>query len=298
MPSLPIPRSCSSTALHSALHHFSEDSSAPRRRPQQYGSPSQRRRGAQGVRAPTVPWSPGPRPRQRRRVQRPPVQGPTSGACPAPAVRSARPVSSVWCPTSGVRMAGGLTAEPSLSPSAVGAAHRNTVRRPQRRRGARMSGCPPCLVRRPVRVFRQRLRFPRLPRPVSAHPVSGVRCVYPASARPVSGVRLSSVRCPPVQCPVRASGICASGSVSTFSVPVSSWSAAVGRRPHGWDGPGVGVVTCRLNDWLVICPSRSLVLGAGTGPASQRRRRLGLSRRQGKGKWLAVGRSTGGGRPG
>jgi hypothetical protein len=87
---------------------------------------------------------------------------------------------------------------------------------------------PPCL-----RLPRQRLRVQRLPRPVSAHPVSGVRCVCPASARPVS-----SVRCPPVQCPVRASGICASASVSTFSAPVSSWSAAAGRRPHGWGGPG------------------------------------------------------------
>jgi hypothetical protein len=64
----------------------SEDSSAPRRRmrrPQQHGSPSQRRRGAQGVRTPTVPWSPCPRPR-------------SASACPA----STRPASDVRCRSS------------------------------------------------------------------------------------------------------------------------------------------------------------------------------------------------------
>jgi hypothetical protein len=232
------------------------------------------------------------------RVRRPvPVQRPPSG----PPVR---------CPVSGVRrpVFGWQVASPPSRHCRRARWVRPTATRFGVPSGVVVPGCPDAhralfaaLSASSVSVCVSRVCPVRCP-PIQC-PASGayiqrplVRC--PVSACPVSGVRLSSVRCPPVQCPVRASGICASGSVSTFSVPVSSWSAAVGRRPHGWDGPGVGVVTCRLNDWLVICPSRSLVLGAGTGPASQRRRRLGLSRRQGKGKWLAVGRSTGGGRPG
>jgi hypothetical protein len=59
----------------------------------------------QDIWMPTVPWSPCPRPH----VQRPPVQCPASGTCPASArLVSARPVSSARCPcpvrASGIRV--------------------------------------------------------------------------------------------------------------------------------------------------------------------------------------------------
>ena len=73
-------------------------------RPQHHGSLSQGRRGAQGVRThPPCRGHPVRVLRQRRRVQRPPVQC----RCPVPVQRPPsgppRPVSSAWCPTSGVR---------------------------------------------------------------------------------------------------------------------------------------------------------------------------------------------------
>jgi hypothetical protein len=92
-----------------------------------------------------------------------------------------------------------------------------------RRRGARMSGCPPCLWS---------------PCP---HPPSASAC--PVPARPVSGVRgrvrRPSVRCPPVRCPMpgvrvlrRVSIVRCERPASVLSAPVSSWSARVRRRPH------------------------------------------------------------------
>jgi hypothetical protein len=76
-----------------------------RRCPQQHGSPSQRCRGAQDVRMPTVPWSPCPRPPSAS--ARPASARPVSDVryCPASARPvSARLVSDVRCPVPGVRV--------------------------------------------------------------------------------------------------------------------------------------------------------------------------------------------------
>jgi hypothetical protein len=62
-----------------------------------------RGRGAQGVRTPTVPWSPCPRPPSASACPASTRPVSASGACPASAVRSARPVSSVRCLVSDVR---------------------------------------------------------------------------------------------------------------------------------------------------------------------------------------------------
>jgi hypothetical protein len=80
-------------------------------RPQQHGSPSERRRRARMSGCPQWPWSPCPHPR----VQRPPVRCPVPGvrACGVHASAVQRPSVDVRCPT--------LVSARSASTSAVSA---------------------------------------------------------------------------------------------------------------------------------------------------------------------------------
>jgi hypothetical protein len=115
-------------------------------------------------------------------------------------------------------------------PSAAGAVHRSTVRRPSGQSGGRggpecLSGCLPCFGRLSAYSV------------ASTRPVSGVRCDRPVSAmrRPRSVV----------QCPVWTSGVprqCprVPASASAVSAPVTSWSASVRRAATRSEGPGAG----------------------------------------------------------
>ena len=148
-------------------------------------------------------------------------------------------------------LGGGLM--PSLHglPSAAGAVHRNTVGRPS-------------AVTRLVSL---------------GGPDAGGAVVTLSRPRPASSVqcpvRASSVHVTDVRCPVRASA------VRAFPRPrcptgMRSWSAAVGRRRHGWDGQGrFGCLPCPR-------PARRLPK-AEPGARSWRRPVLGQRRR-----WLGI----------
>ena len=139
----------------------SEDSSAPRRRmrrPQQHGSLSQRRRGAQASGRPPCRGHPVRVLRQRRRVRRPPVQCRCAAPVQRPPSGPPRPVSSVRCPMSGVRcMRPASVRLVSVSTLSAPASWWSAwVRRTATRIGPVGSACPPCP--RPERGRRHRSR--------------------------------------------------------------------------------------------------------------------------------------------
>ena len=119
----------------------------------------------------------------------------------------------------------------SPSPSADGADHRSTVRRPNGQSGSRdrpgsLSGMP-SVSRSPC------------PRTRSLH-ASGVQC-------PVSGVTVQCRRrrCPRVGCPMSGVDVRCPASLSArrrpaVSAPVSSWSSSV-RRAGTWSGGGLNL---------------------------------------------------------
>jgi hypothetical protein len=178
--------------------------------------------------------------------------------------------------------AGGATEQ--LPGSAAGSLARCQVASPPNRRGGRapMSVAYSNTVRCPSGVVvpgcpdahRALLACPRPPS-VSARPcpASGM---CPASAPPVSARPVSNVRCLPVRCPM--SGVCPSGvrcerpasvSVSTLSAPVNSWRAG---QPHG-SGQAGSACHPPCPRPARRLPEPGLALGAGTG---QRRHAAGV----------------------
>jgi hypothetical protein len=136
-------------------------------------------------------------------------------------------------------------------PSAAGAVHRSTVRRPSGQSGGRggpecLSGCLPCFGRLSAYSV------------ASTRPVSGVRCDRPVSA----------MRCPRsvVQCPVWTSGVprqCprVPASASAVSAPVTSWSASVRRAATRSEGPGAGRPAVSANGSTVCLSQRGFESG-------------------------------------